>query len=163
MHVIQVDKRVEGGGEDKAKELCRVEPSADPDRDSEAEAEAKAAEEKKRVTKIYRPLSMKLFEVISRVRRVVKTMSMTKWDREMKALVEHDGVPIGEVIVAIEQYGTIIGGEYVPEAWSAGNFREKFRKIQAAIARKGKKMGGRIVRPVMRADNVGKERRRIGG
>jgi len=130
---------------------------------SDGKASEREGSERKRREEIYRPLSERLLSIIQKKRKVVKTVKMFRWDDSFRGLIELDGVPMNRVDAALKGYAKIIGDDYVPEAWSARAFREKFERIEAAIKRSEKKKGkggNGHKRTVLRPD---KPRRRIGG
>lgn len=64
--------------------------------------------------------------------------SATKWALEMDQLSRALSGDESRLDVALDWYVAHIGTPYTPEAFSASAFREKFQKIEAAIARSKK-------------------------
>jgi len=78
-----------------------------------------------------------LKKVISSHIKVNKNARMEQWADTFRLLRERDGVAIDEIKNAIKWYKHHIGEEYIPEAYSADAFREKYNnnKIPAAMKR----------------------------
>ena len=81
-----------------------------------------------------------LEEVVSSHIKVNKKSNMAEWADSFRLMRERDEVPKGDVRKAILWYKDNIGVEYIPEAFSAKAFRQKYVNGQIPAAMK-KSMG----------------------
>ena len=77
-----------------------------------------------------------LRKVVSSHIKVNKNADMKRWADQFRLLRERDGVTIDEIKNAIKWYKHHIGEEYIPEAYSADTFREKYNNNQIPAAMK---------------------------
>lgn len=79
----------------------------------------------------------KLHKVVSSHIKVNCRSDNKQWAYQFRLMREVDKVPAADIRKAIEWYGKNIGKEYIPEAYSAAAFREKYNngKIPGAMKR----------------------------
>lgn len=85
-----------------------------------------------------------LRKVVSSHIKVNENASMREWANSFRLLRERDGVPADEIKKAIKWYKHYIGEEYIPEAFSAKTFREKYSngQIPSAMRKTEDESGG---------------------
>jgi hypothetical protein len=89
------------------------------------------------LTTFDRKAASRFHEVVSSHIKVNCKANMTEWAHQFRKMRQVDEVPKKVIREAIEWYSVHIGGDYIPEAFSAKTFREKYRsgQIKAAIDR----------------------------
>lgn len=96
---------------------------------------------KKQPSPFDRKCAAELAKIVSTVIKVNRLADIKKWADQFRLMRTYDKVPAKEIKAAIQWYAKHIGGEYVPEAFSAKTFREKYPKMLAAMRRSAKRDG----------------------
>ncbi len=138
----EVKDRVEKQKEDLS--LSELKGS-DGDRSNGFSKSTVAKTKKPKPSAFDRKAADKLHAVVSKHIKVNCNANMTAWSNHCRLLRERDGVPPEDIKAAIKWYAKNIGGEFIPEAYSAGTFREKYvnGKIPAAMNRNGNGRNGK--------------------
>ena len=126
-----------------AVDISRVSNSHSRGRSDTHELSKKRKAKRKETTLIYRPLTDSLHDLISTHRQVVTSYRPDKWDDAFRKLVEIDGVSLEDVQKTLTAYALVFGEEYIPVAWSAKSFREKYGRIVNALTRGSQKKSRR--------------------
>ena len=71
----------------------------------------------------------KLHQALLKHRKIMRKADLHQWAKEFKRLRTEDGVSKETIKATLIWYMKNIGGKYVPEAYSAKSFREKFDSI----------------------------------
>lgn len=76
-------------------------------------------------------------EVVKTHRKVQKNSDLRQWASIFRQMREIDGIPKKDIRETIEWYRKYIGGDFIPEAFSATTFRKKYAegKFTAAMIR----------------------------
>ncbi len=82
-------------------------------------------------------LAERLYAIVSSYIKVNKKANLREWANQFRLMREKDGIPLEDIEKALDWYSENIGGEFIPEAFSAKSFREKYvnGKIPAAMKR----------------------------
>lgn len=86
--------------------------------------------------KQYLPLANKLSRIISSSKNIKHThQQLTAWSNDICSMVEDHGISTDRISAALNWYRTHVGGSYVPVIESGRALKDKFLKLEAAIAR----------------------------
>lgn len=80
-------------------------------------------------------LTSQLHYALKSKNKIYRQPKLSEWKKEFRDLVWKDGVPKEQVKESLDWYCDRIGGEYIPQAFSAKSFREKYSQIKSAIER----------------------------
>lgn len=82
------------------------------------------------------PLSTHLAKTVKSYRNYkIDKKKIKSWANDFRLLKEKDGVDSQRIKKVLTWYRKNIGGQYVPEAFSASTFRSKFLKLESALER----------------------------
>lgn len=87
----------------------------------------------------YKEKADQLATIISSHIKINKNASMRTWPNIIEKLHTLDGVPLKRIDAALDWYQINIGKDFVPEAFSARTFRDKFPNIEQAMLRQSRK------------------------
>ena len=76
-----------------------------------------------------------LLRILTIKRKVFRKVNKTNWAKEFRDLRCRDGVDKKRIKTVLAWYIKHIGDEYIPTAFSASGFRDKFIKIEDAMER----------------------------
>jgi hypothetical protein len=77
----------------------------------------------------------RLIDIIQSHIKINKRSKVDTWYIHLERLHSIDGVELKRIDAALDWYADNIGGDHIPECFSAETFREKFANIEAAIRR----------------------------
>ncbi len=109
--------------------------------------------------------TIKLYKLIKSKRKVNRTPTMLQWINHFHEL-RKGGIKKKRIIKVLDWYIKHFGEEYIPEALTAGGFRNKFFRIETAMdksvertkKKEGRQSRTRIVRTVVMPDDcIGRE------
>jgi hypothetical protein len=84
----------------------------------------------------YFPIAKRLSEIILTNKNIKHTTQQLKtWTKDIRQLVETNGVKEQRIHLALDWYADNIGGEYVPVIESGSSLKLKFEKLEAAVER----------------------------
>lgn len=78
--------------------------------------------------------AQRLFDALNKKGLVnPRKTKLAEWERQLRLLTESDGHPLSEVTKTLDQYIPLINSPYMPEAYCAKSFREKYLRIRRRI------------------------------
>lgn len=82
-----------------------------------------------------REQAVKLSNAVQRINNLSRKWNLNKWADHFRLLRVNDKIKKHRITKALEWYIQNIGKEYIPQAYSAFSFRQKFMKIELAKKR----------------------------
>ena len=86
---------------------------------------------------IDKDLFLQFERVIRTHRKIFRKVYPKKWILEFQKLRRHDGIDAEDIKKVVKWYDKHIGEKYIPQAYSASSFRNKFLQLEAAMKRTG--------------------------
>jgi len=76
-----------------------------------------------------------LHEALAKKRKIMSRTNISQWTRTIHKFLDSNNIAFNEFKVVLTWYCHHIGGEYIPQAYSADSFCKKFVQIQDAMER----------------------------
>ena len=80
-------------------------------------------------------LAKKLFECLLNKRKIMRSVKINKWSRVFKSIRTEEGIEKPRIKEVLNWYIDHISEKYIPQAYSAQSFKDKFFKIETAMER----------------------------
>lgn len=114
---------------------------ATEDGDGECETSSLMENSKHQINKFDRVCAKKLRKALQAKKKIFRKINLNKWILQFKRLRVDDEVEKKDIKKVLLWYIRHIGEDYVPEAYSAKSFKDKFDQIVAAMKRSNKGNG----------------------